>query len=104
MKITHRREADTLVIALAEELGHHEARQIIDYMGTVLALYPSGPVILDLSELKFMDSSGLAVVLNLHRSLSRAGRTLCVRGTPPQAMRVFRAASLPGIVNFETGE
>ncbi|WP_087065712.1 STAS domain-containing protein [Intestinibacillus massiliensis] len=104
MKITHQRTGDTLVIAVADELGHHEAREIIDYMGTVLALYPAGPVVLDLSALKFMDSSGLAVVLNLHRALLRAGRSLCVRGTPPQAMRVFQAANLPHIVTFEMGE
>ncbi|MGE4548419.1 MAG: STAS domain-containing protein [Intestinibacillus sp.] len=104
MKIAHRREGDTIIIALADELGHHEARQILEYMNTVLALYPTEPVVLDLSELKFMDSSGLAVVLNLHRSLKRAGRGFAVRGTPPQAMRVFRAANLPSIVSFETGE
>lgn len=104
MKITHQRTGDTLVLALGDELGHHEAREIIEYMGTVLALYPSGPAVLDLSALKFMDSSGLAVVLNLHRALARAGRSLTVRGTPEQAMRVFRAANLPSIVHFETGE
>lgn len=104
MKITHTRQDDTLTILLADELGHHEAREILDYVGTVLALYPTGAVVLNLAELKFMDSSGLAVVMNLHRSLARAGRSFTVRGTPPQAMRVFQAANLPSVINFEIGE
>lgn len=101
MKIEHKREGRAQVIAIAEELGHHEAGQIIDYLETTLALHPEGPVILDLSDMTFMDSSGLAVVLHLQRMLQRMGRGLMVRGTRPQAMRVFRAAGLPKLVNFE---
>ena len=58
MKLSHRHEGETQVIAVADELGHHEARQIIDYMETTLSLHPEGPVVLDLSGLTFMDSSG----------------------------------------------
>lgn len=101
MQISHTREDDAQVIAISEELGHHEARRIIDYTDTALSMNPEGRVILDLSGLTFMDSSGLAVVLHLQRSLQRAGRTLTVRGTRQQAMRVFRAAGLPKLVYFE---
>lgn len=101
MKLSHRHEGETQVIAVADELGHHEARQIIDYMETTLSLHPEGPVVLDLSGLTFMDSSGLAVVLHLQRLAQRAGRSLTVRGTREQAMRVFRAAGIPKMVQFE---
>lgn len=101
MQISHTREGDAQVIAISEELGHHEARRIIDYTDTALSMNPEGQVVLDLSGLTFMDSSGLAVVLHLQRSLQRAGRALTVRGTRQQAMRVFRAAGLPKLVHFE---
>ena len=51
-----------------------------------------------------MDSSGLAVVMNLHRALTRTGRRLTILGTPPQAMRVFRAAGLPRLMTFIDGK
>lgn len=101
MKIERKREGGTLVIALAEELGHHEASRIIDEAERVAALDPGGPVVLDLSALTFMDSSGLAVVLHLQRAMQRAGRGFSVRGARGQAMRVFQAAGLPKIVSFE---
>lgn len=63
-------------------------------------LYPVEPVMLDLSGLTFMDSSGLAVAMNLQRALARTGRRMVIVGTPPQAMRVFRAAGLPRLMTF----
>ena len=61
-------------------------------------------VVLDRSELTFMDSSGLAVVLHLYRTCARSGREFAVRGTPPQPMRVFEAAGLPQVMVFERGK
>lgn len=100
MHITHERENDTIIISFRDELDHHEARKAIDYLDSVAILYPVEKIMLDLSGLTFMDSSGLAVVINLHRTLSRTGRKLFIRGTPKQAMRVFHAAGLPRLITF----
>lgn len=67
-------------------------------------LFPCEKLVLDLSELTFMDSSGLAVVLHLYRTCARSGREFAVRGTPPQPMRVFEAAGLPQVMVFERGK
>ncbi|WP_122788913.1 STAS domain-containing protein [Intestinibacillus sp. Marseille-P6563] len=106
MQITHERVGDSIVVHIQDEMGHHEARRILDYLENIVVLYPVEPVVLDLSGLTFMDSSGLAVAMNLHRALARTGRSLVIRGTPPQAMRVFRAAGLPHRMTFvdEKGE
>ncbi len=101
MKLSHRQEGDKQVIFVGEELGHHEARQIISYANTTLALYPEGDVVLDLTELTFMDSSGLAVALHLYKMANRNGRAFTIRGTKAQAMRVFRAAGIPKMMHFE---
>lgn len=100
MQITHERVGDRIVVYIRDEMGHHEARRILDYLDNVVVLYPVEPVTLDLSGLTFMDSSGLAVAINLHRALARTGRSLEIRGAPPQAMRVFRAAGLPRRMQF----
>ena len=67
-------------------------------------LDPCDSLVLDLSGLTFMDSSGLAVVLHLHRTCARCGCDFRVRGTPPQPQRVFDAAGLPQVIVFERGE
>lgn len=104
MQLTHEREGENLVIFIRDELDHHGARRMIDEMDSLTVLYPTEPVILDLSGLTFMDSSGLAVAINLYRALARTGRRLIVRGTPPQPMRVFRAAGLQKMMTFIDGE
>ena len=100
MKITHWYANETLTIAISDEIDNHCARDCIEYMQTAVALYQSGNIVLDLSKLTFTDSSGLAVVMNLYRLAGREGRNLRVRGTPGQAMRVFRAAALEKIIKF----
>ena len=63
-------------------------------------LYANDPIILDLSGLTFMDSSGIAVVLGAQRNLLGAGQTFCVIRTPPSAMRIFKAAGIQKRVQF----
>lgn len=58
-------------------------------------------LILDLSQLTFTDSSGIAVLLRAHRSMGRLGGKMVVTHTPPQAEKVFQAAGLQRLITFE---
>lgn len=100
MKCSHRREKDGIVIRFCGELGHHEAAQCMEYLEKTMILYPNDPIVLDLSGLTFMDSSGIAVVLGAQRNILGAGQTFCVIRTPPSAMRIFKAAGIQKRVNF----
>ena len=104
LQITQAEQDGTLTISLTGELDHHAARAAIGQAEDLLVLYPCEKLVLDLSGLTFMDSSGLAVVLHLHRTCARCGYDFVVRGTPPQPMRVFDAAGLPQVMIFERGE
>ena len=90
MKCSHKREKQGIVIRFCGELGHHEAAQCVEYLEKTMILYANDPIILDLSGLTFMDSSGIAVVLG----------AFCVIRTPPSAMRIFKAAGIQKRVQF----
>lgn len=100
MKCSHKREKQGIVIRFCGELGHHEAAQCVEYLEKTMILYANDPIILDLSGLTFMDSSGIAVVLGAQRNLLGAGQTFCVIRTPPSAMRIFKAAGIQKRVQF----
>ena len=104
LQITQRRQEGTLIAVYTGELDHHAARAAIEQTEDLLVLFPCEKLVLDLAELTFMDSSGLAVVLHLYRTCARSGREFAVRGTPPQPMRVFEAAGLPQVMGFERGK
>ena len=53
-----------------------------------------GHVVLDLSELSFMDSTGMSVLLNARRRLTRQGRRLLVVCPSGPVMRLFELTSL----------
>ena len=91
LHITQAERDGTLMISLSGELDHHAARMAIEQAEDLLVLYPCDKLVLNLSGLTFMDSSGLAVVLHLHRTCARSGCDFVVRGAPPQPiMMLFR--------------
>ena len=55
MQIIHEREGDNLVIYLIDELDQHCARNTIEALDRIVTLYPTEPIVLDLSKLTFMD-------------------------------------------------
>jgi anti-sigma B factor antagonist len=63
----------------------------------------SGDVVLDLSNLTFIDSSGLRLFILLHQSLGQRGR-LVLRGPTPHVAGILQIAGLEGLgVRLEEG-
>ena len=87
--------------ALSGEIDHHSARsmtaQLEDTISTLLPMR----LVLDLSGVTFMDSSGIAVLLRTHRQLARHGGTLRVVSIPAQARKVLDAAGVGRIITLE---
>jgi anti-sigma B factor antagonist len=61
---------------------------------TQIASDGDGPVVLDLSRLSFMDSTGMSVLLNARRRLTRQGRRMSVVCPSGPVLRVFELTSL----------
>ncbi|MEA5040150.1 MAG: STAS domain-containing protein [Clostridiaceae bacterium] len=86
--------------SLTGELGHREAIEMMERLAELIDLRVPRRMVLDLSGLEFMDSSGIAVVVQTARRCANAGGRLSVEGVPPQAMRVFRTARVDRIVQM----
>ena len=56
--------------------------------------------VLDFRDVTFVDSSGIAVVINALRSMSQIEGKLLLTGLSPQPMRVFRASGLDKLVEL----
>ena len=87
LDITQTEVDRTLTVRYTGELDQHTARQTIERSEDLLVLYPCDSLVLDLSGLTFMDSSGLAVVLHLHRTCARCGCSRSASLTPPVCRR-----------------
>ena len=80
------------VAAVSGEVDLDERDRFEQALGPIR--HGSGPAVLDLEAVPFMDSTGLHVVVALCRSLQREGRSLVLAG-PRQAVRnLFELTSL----------
>ena len=101
MSLTCRERDRELTARVAGELDHHRARAVMEELDRRIGEVRPRALVLDLSELTFTDSSGIAVLLRAQRRMAQTGGSLRVWGTPEQARKVFRAAGLERLIRFE---
>jgi anti-sigma B factor antagonist len=63
-----------------------------------------GPVTLDLTGLRFMDTSGLRLILETAEASRRDGFAFAVLPGPPAVQRLFEVAGVTELVPFRNGE
>jgi len=56
---------------------------------------------LDLSDVGFVDSSGLGVLVAIHRHAESSGGSLVLRSVPPQVQRLFEITRLADLLTVD---
>ncbi len=100
MNLTSYVQDKHLTIALTGEIDHHTARELITQIGAKLELYLPMLCTLDFQAVTFMDSSGIAIVLNTARCMKQLGGALQLQNLPPQVRRVLNAANIEKITQI----
>ena len=101
MPMTCIRAPEALTFTVTGEIDHHGAKGLLQSIDGQLEESLARNVVVDLSGVSFMDSSGIAVLLRIYRRAGEIGGKVTVRGTPEQAMKVLKAAGLPKLMKFE---
>ncbi len=104
MQLSFSRQEDTLVASLAGELDHHGAGEVRDTLDNTVLRQRCRQLVLDLSALTFMDSSGIGLVMGRYRLMSSLGGVLTVRGTSPRLERMMRFAGLEKLPIWDNNE
>jgi stage II sporulation protein AA (anti-sigma F factor antagonist) len=100
MKFTSFLEDGRLTVALTGEIDHHCAKHYIKAIVAKIDSYTPQECILDFSEVTFIDSSGVAVVINALRNMKAIGGHLMLTGIGNQPMKVFRAAGIDKLIEI----
>lgn len=93
-------ENGKLTIALTGEIDHHCAKAYIQIISSKIEAYMPQVCVLDFHEVTFVDSSGIAVVINALRNMSQIEGKLLLSGISPQPMQVFRASGIDKLVEI----
>ncbi len=100
MHFTSYLENGNLTVALTGEIDHHRAKGYIQNISAKIEAYTPAVCVLDFQEVTFMDSSGIAVVINALRAMTRIEGQLVLSGIADQPMKVFRASGIDKLVQI----
>lgn len=89
-----------LLLKLSGELDHHAAKKAMAAIGEKIDVYLPRDCVLDLRELRFMDSSGIAVILRTYKRMNEIGGRAWVENVPAQPMRVLEASGIERIIKI----
>ena len=104
MKIQTEYEDGKLCLSYCGELDHHAAQSALGESERIIDRYLPSHCFLDLSALSFMDSSGIALILRLHKRMRQNGGCFSVLAPASQPLRVICAAGLGRIVQIHSKE
>ena len=90
--------AGRLTIWLVGELDHHAARHTMQSITELLDEYLPRECALELSELRFMDSSGVALIVRVSRRMRELGGRVWIENPTGQARRVLDCAGIERLV------
>lgn len=90
-----------LTIVLDGEIDHHCAKHYIQSITAKIEAYTPQICVLDFQEVTFMDSSGIAVVINALRNMGKIDGKLELVGLQHQPMKVFRASGVDKLITIK---
>ncbi len=103
MKISSAYQEGRLTAWLEGELDQHQARESLRRLEELLDAYLPRDLVLDLSELSFMDSSGIALMIRLSRRMKSSGGRMWIENPARQPKRVIDAAGIARLIPVAAG-
>lgn len=93
-QVSYEEHGDALVVRVRGEIDHHCAVSVRTGIDDVLATNRPDRVFLDLSEVDFMDSSGLGLIMGRFALVRRYGGKLAVADPSPAVLKMLHLAGM----------
>ena len=99
-KIKFLEEGETLIARLLPEIDHHSARGMREAIDEMLFKTSPAVLVLDFSEVKFMDSSGLGLIIGRSEILRERGGEVKITGLSNMLRRIVKLSGIEKIKNI----
>jgi stage II sporulation protein AA (anti-sigma F factor antagonist) len=87
-----------LYIKIAGDLDHHSAVKLRDKIDSEFERTSSRHIIFDFSQIEFMDSSGIGMVIGRHKNAEKVGGTVSIAGMCAEITRIYQISGLAKII------
>lgn len=102
MSVALQNENSCLIAQLSGELDHHSVRSIREEIDTAIADNQPQQLALDFSQVTFMDSSGIGLILGRCKVMGGIGGTTVVWSPPPHIKRVMKLSGIERLAKIES--
>ncbi len=100
MKIFSAYKDGRLTLYLQGELDHHGVKNSMELIGRLIDEFMPKECVVELSKLSFMDSSGIALILKIHRLMLLRGGKAWIENAENQPLRVIDASGIDRIIGI----
>ena len=98
MKIASEYSDGRLTVFLAGELDHHSAKTAVGGIADSIDRYLPRDLVLDLAQLGFMDSSGIAVIVRSYKKMRDSGGRMYIENPQKQPLKVLDASGIDRMI------
>lgn len=92
-------EGSTLVFRLVGELDEHSAEFVKRKLDSTLTSNDYSAVVLDLSRLSFMDSTGIGVLIGRYKIINKQNKRVYVKNPSSTVDKIFKMSGLYEIIS-----
>ncbi len=94
----------SLTVYIEGDIDHHNARAVRSRIDTKIYIQRPDELIIDLSRVSFMDSSGLGLILGRYTKATELGIVFKVANPTPQIKRILDLAGTERLIKIENKE
>ena len=94
MEISYNTQKKALVVKLVKGIDHHSAKEIRQTVDLYYADTKANHIVFDLSELEFMDSSGIGLIMGRYKFISPIGGKVILSGVSEQIDRIMKLSGI----------
>ena len=92
---------EVLTVYLSGEIDHHSAKGMREEIDKAIEYGMPSLLILDFSDVTFMDSSGIGLVMGRYRLLQKTGSTLNLVNLPENIYKIMKLAGIERLASLE---
>lgn len=100
MNVKTKRNGDVLISSIHGEIDHHIASELSRILDMEIVSSGINVLILDMSGVSFMDSSGIGVIMGRKKNMELLGGKLCVAGMKRSTRRLMEVTGFKGVIEF----
>ena len=99
MTVTYGPVADDFIVKLDGEFDESVAKDVRETLDTLIETFDFRRLVIEMSDVDFLNSTGIGVVLGRFKKLRKMGRSLCVKNVNNQVDKVFSTCGLYEVVS-----